>query len=56
METVYVSLHIDGRDRILGMGLSTLLSKDLIQAINQKGIYYLHRAFEDPRAGMVATN
>jgi len=45
-----------GRDRILGMGVSTVLSKDLIQAINRKGIYYFHQAFEDPRAGMVATN
>jgi hypothetical protein len=38
------------------MGLSTILSDELIQAINQRGVYYLYQAKCEPRAGMVCSN
>jgi hypothetical protein len=45
-----------GKDRVLGIGLSAILSEELIQAINRKGVYYLYHATCEPRAGMVCSN
>jgi hypothetical protein len=47
------TLIVIGRDSILGMGESTLLSEDLILALNQRGIHFLFQAQGVPRPGSI---
>jgi hypothetical protein len=56
MEAGIGSLHFDWKGPHPGYGAINHMSEELIQALNRKGVYYLHQAIEDPRAGMVATN
>jgi hypothetical protein len=35
---------IVGKDMILGLGHDSLLSQELVERLNQKGIYFLHQA------------
>jgi hypothetical protein len=45
-----------GKDCILGMGDATILSGDLITALNLKGVFYLFQANSVPRPGMICPN
>jgi hypothetical protein len=45
-----------GKDCILGMGQSAILSEELIEAINRKGIYYLFQAKALAQVGRITSN
>jgi hypothetical protein len=44
-----------GRDYILGMGVKSILSDELIHALNLKGVYYLFQASRDQCSGIAGT-
>jgi len=48
-------IHIE-KDKILGLGLSSFLSDELIQALNQRGIYFLFQACCLSRLGFFGHN
>ena len=45
-----------GKDRILGMGDATLLSEELLVAINGKGIFFLYQAQKEAQVGIITLN
>jgi hypothetical protein len=45
-----------GKDCILGMGQSAILSEELIETINRKGIYYLFQAKALTQVGRITSN